>query len=355
MRDFGRRTADETRDEPAITLFKPLCGAEPQLYENLCTFCDQEYGDFEVIFGVAQANDPARAIAERVRDAFPSARISIAIGGEASAANPKVANLLNMAAAARGEIFVIADSDMRVRRNYLRSIVTPFRDARAGAVTCLYRGRPADGAASVLGAMYINSYFAPSVLVAAQLQGIAFGLGATIAVRRSALEAVGGFASLAAHLADDYELGRLIQRSAASVELSRYVVENVVAEPSVNALVQHELRWARTIAAVRPIGYAFSGVTFPLSWALIYLVLGGNPGRGFTLAAAALVSRVALQRIAHKALDSGECPALWMVPVREALAFGIWAASFFGHDVAWRDRRFEQDRQGRLLPKERAH
>ena len=352
--DFKARGADRGDDQPPVTIFKPLCGDEPELAENLRSFCEQDYADFRVIFGITDSDDPARAVAERVRASLPSHDIVVAVGGSETAGNPKVANLLNMARAARGDILVIADSDMRVDSKYLRALVAPFADARIGAVTCLYRARPASGFASTLGAMYINAYFAPSVLVAAALQRIGFALGATIAVRRSILEEAGGFAALAPHLADDYALGQLARSSGHDVYLSPYIVENSVTEPSLSTLVQHELRWARTIAAVRPAGYALSGITFPFTLALLYLLLGGNRRRGITLAAAALASRASLQRVAYETLGVRRNDPLWLIPVRDALAFGIWIASFFGRRVTWRARTLIQDRRGHLTGKEPA-
>ncbi|MBV9278413.1 MAG: glycosyltransferase, partial [Candidatus Eremiobacteraeota bacterium] len=191
--DFSRRGLETSSVEPDVTVFKPLRGEEPQLYENLCSFCDQQYGDFRVIFGVADRNDPAYAVAERVRKKFPSRDIVLSVGADPSATNPKIANLIAMSAHARGEIFVIADSDMRVDRNYLRSIVAPFEDQRTGAVTCLYRAHALNGFSSLFGAMHVNAYFAPSVLVASRIEDLAFALGATIAVRKTVLDEIGGF------------------------------------------------------------------------------------------------------------------------------------------------------------------
>ena len=352
--DFKARGRERSDEQPSVTIFKPLYGEEPDLAENLSSFCQQDYADFRVIFGVADVDDPALAVAERVRASFPSRDIVVAVGGAQTAGNPKVANLLNMARDARGEIYVIADSDMRVDGKYLPTLVAPFADPRIGAVTCLYRARAANGLASALGAMYINAYFAPSALVAAAFQDVGFALGATIAVRRSILEEAGGFAALIPHLADDYALGQLTRASGHDIHLSRYIVENFVTEPSLNALLQHELRWARTIAAVQPAGYALSGITFPFTLALLYLLLGGNRRRGMTLAAAALAARAALQKVAYETLGVSKNDPLWLIPVRDALAFGIWFASFFGRRVTWRERTLIQDRRGHLTGKEPA-
>lgn len=349
---FGSRQR-ERNGEPSVTIFKPLCGAEPALYENLCSFCDQDYRAFEVIFGAADPSDPALTIAQRVQERFKALDILLVTGGDARAANPKVANLLNMVGRATGDVFVIADSDMRVDSTYLRSIVAPFADPNVGAVTCLYSGVPLKGTPSSLGAMFVNEYFAPSVLVALRLGDLSFGLGASIAVRRSVLSAIGGFEALAPHLADDYMLGKLVVERGLAVALSPYVVQNVIYEPTLAALWYHELRWARTIRAVRPIGYAFSGITYPLPFGLLYLMLAHNVAVGLGLILVAGGLRVALHHVTRIALRVKAPYAPWLIPLRDVLAFAIWGASFFGRGVRWRAQTFALEAGDRLKVKKR--
>jgi len=352
MAAFGRRKI-EFDGTPSITVFKPLFGLEPVLYENLCSFCDQDYAPFQVIFGVSDPKDPALEIARRVQERFASRDVCVVVGDAGSATNPKVANLLSMAGAATGDLFVIADSDMRVESSYLRSIAGPFSDPDVGAVTCLYKGVPMKGTPSALGAMFINEYFAPSVLVALRLGGLRFGFGATIAVRRAALAAIGGFEALAPHLADDYQLGKLVSERGWSVALSPYVVQNVIYEPTLGALWQHELRWARTILAVRPLGYAFSGLTYPLPFALLYLILSRNVALSLGLIIAAGGLRFALHDLTRTALRTGSHCSPWLVPLRDALAFCVWGYSFLGRGVRWRGHDFTLEAGGRLKAKER--
>jgi ceramide glucosyltransferase len=258
-----------------------------------------------------------------------------------------------MTALATGDVFVIADSDMRVDPTYLRSILAPFSDRSVGAVTCLYGGTPRAGIPSALGAMFVNEYFAPSVLVALSLGELSFGFGATIAVRRTVLDAIGGFEALAPHLADDYRLANRVHEQGWRVVLSPYVIENVVAEPSLSALLRHELRWARTIRGVRPLGYALSGVTFPLPFAVLYLLFARNAALGALLIGGAAALRVALHYLAPVALRVNAPRAPSLIPLRDVLAFAVWGASFFGRGVRWRARDFILEADGALHPKER--
>src|ERR1700733_1400798 len=197
---------------PAVTILKPLCGAEPETYECLRSFCDQAYGEFQVIFGVRDSNDPALAIVERLQREFPQRDLQTVVDRREHGSSRKVSNLVNMMALARHEFLVLSDSDVRVQRDYLARIVAPLLDGGVGIVTCAYRGCPRRGLWSLLGSLFINEWFIPSVLVAAMAGSRSFAFGATIAVRRQVLERIGGFASIADQLADDYRLGELTRR-----------------------------------------------------------------------------------------------------------------------------------------------
>ncbi len=345
-----RRSAPAPQgDSPPVTVFKPVCGLEHGLYENLRSFCDQDYPAFQVIFGVRDAEDPAIPVVRQVIRDFPDLRPVLRIGGAADAANLKVSTLANMFPAAHHDILVVADSDMRVDRGYLRAVASAFGDPRVGAVTCLYTGTPVGGLASRLGATFINDWFLPSVLVALAFQELRFCFGATMAVRREALGAIGGFDALAPYLADDYMLGNLVARRGYRVALSPYVVECVVAEPGFRSLLAHELRWARTVRACRPAGYAFSIIgNGAVSLALLYFLASGFDASGIALLALAIALRAILHAAARSAARVPAPPRPWLLPVRDLLCLAIWAASFWGRGVRWRGRRFSVRPDGRF-------
>ncbi len=347
---FSRRRPETADGEcPPVTVLKPVCGDEPGLYENLRSFCDQDYPAFQVIFGVRDAGDPAVPVVQRVIREFPGARPVLSLGGAADAANLKVSSLVSMFPAARHDILVIADSDMRVDRGYLRAVASAFRDPRVGAATCLYSATPARGLPSRLGAMFINDWFLPSVLVALSCPELRFCFGATMAVRRDALAAIGGFEALAPYLADDYMLGDLVARHGYAVRLSPYVVECVVAEPDLRSLVAHELRWARTVRACRPAGYAFSIIgNGAVSLALLHLLASGFGVPGAALVLLAIGLRAALHAAVRAAVRVPPPASPWLLPVRDLLCLAIWAASFRGRGVIWRGRRFRVRPDGRF-------
>lgn len=347
---FGGRQPKQSGYCPAIALLKPVCGMEPQLYQNLRSFCDQDYPDYQVVFGVHDAQDPAIAVIERIIKEFPQLDLSLLVDETMIGANLKVSNLANMYRLAKHDLLVIADSDMRVDRYYLRAVAAPFEDPQVGALTCLYKATPAAGLPSRLGAMFINDCFAPSVLVALSFQELRFCFGATMAVTRKALEASGGFPALADQLADDHMLGKHVAQQGLKVILPAYVVENRVWEPNFRALFQHELRWARTIRAIQPAGYAFSFITYPVAVSLLFLLLA-PAAAGLTAFAVSVILRVLLHRAVYASFRIREPATPWLAPVRDVLSFLIWAASFFGRSVEWRKQQFSVRSDGQLMNK----
>lgn len=350
MRAFRRANASPPRSTPAMTILKPLHGDEPRLYENLRSLCAQEYPQFQVVVCSADANDPGLAHARRLQREFPDADICIEAGHARDARNPKVGNLLGAIDAAKHEIVVIADSDIEVDAGYLRAIAAAFDDPRVGAVTCLYGGVAEDGnLPSRLGAMYVNDHFAPSVLVANALEPLTYCFGATMAVRRSVLAEIGGLEALADHLGDDYRLGRLVHEAGYAVALSPHLVRTSVHERGLEALAAHELRWARTVRAQRPAGYAGAVVTHPLAWAAAYALLSGSAAAGAAAIGTIAGLRMLLHVEAQKTFDPRRAATPLLVPVRDGLAFGVWCAGLSGRRIAWREREYAVNADGRLL------
>jgi ceramide glucosyltransferase len=330
------RAERASKNDVGVTILKPIHGLDPELFENLCSFCDQDYSQFQVIFGVHSGADPAIEVIQHVIARFPDRDLRLVIGEGAASGNPKVANLANMLPHAKYDLLFIADADMRVTRAYLASVSAAFGDERVGVATCLYAALPLRGLASQLGALHVNDQFAPSVLVATLGGPPRFCFGSTMAVRRSALEAIGGIAALAPHLADDYMLGALVADRGYRTALSRYVVHNIVAEPSVAAMLRHELRWARTIRSVQPAGYAFSFVTFPLPFALAWVAFAATSATAWGTLAAVLALRAGMHYAARDALGARRAPHVWLLPIRDFLGLAVWFGGLFGNRVTWR-------------------
>ena len=340
---FARRPLDAaTEFLPTFTILKPIAGVEPELYENLASFCAQDYDEWhQVVLCLHSREDPALAIAERIARDFPS-RTVLAVGEAVGMLNPKIANLAKPGIELRGEIVVIADSDVRVGRDYLRALAAAFASSRVGAATCLYSAMPGPGSIARLGALYIEDGFAPSVLVALAIGKLRFCLGASMAVRRSVLEEIGGLAALGQHLADDHRLGELVAESGREVVLSRYVVSTAVSETRLRDLWLHELRWARTNLALAPAGYLFSFLTYALPFALLYLAVSRNLAWGIPLLVVVAALRVAVHCLARTALRVRRSGDLALVVPRDFLSLAEWVASLLGRAVRWRDKEYSK-------------
>ncbi|MDX9861296.1 MAG: bacteriohopanetetrol glucosamine biosynthesis glycosyltransferase HpnI [Rhodospirillales bacterium] len=338
-----RRARPAATWRPA-TLLKPLCGREFELEENLASFCRQEGGDYQVVFGVHDAADPAVAVVERLRARFPERDIALIVDPTIVGSNQKVGNLANMMPAARYDLIVVSDSDMRVGPDCLARVIAPFADPAVGAATCVYCGRPGPGWVSRVGAMFINEWFLASALIPAVFGKLSFCFGATMAVRRDALEAIGSFEALADLLADDYMLGNRVAALGMKVALAPYLVENVVDEPTLKGLFLHELRWARTIRSVRPIGYALMSITevLPLTFlaAGLLVAVSASAMPAIGLAAGGVAVRLAQHAAVHSILPAASRGRFWLIPLRDLLSLAVRVASFFGSKVLWREQAF---------------
>lgn len=332
-----------------VTVLKPLCGTEPDLFENLASFCDQDYPDYQIVFGAADPSDPALEIARAVAARFPNRDIEIVAGRAHPAGNPKIGNLLGMVELARHPLVVIADSDIRVGRAYLRAVAGCFDDPRTGAATCIYGAVPCAGFASRLGAMQVNDHFAPSVVVATALEPLTYCFGATMAVRRDVLERIGGLQAVAEHLADDYLLGKLVAEAGYRVALVPHAVQTSASDDSLAALWRHELRWARAISGQRPAGYAGSVVTYAVPFAAAFAIAARTPFSAVVLAAATSL-RVLLHYEGRRTFAPQTRASAWLIPLRDLFGLAIWAASFFGKRVLWKTGDYRLDAGGRMAP-----
>jgi ceramide glucosyltransferase len=344
---FVQRRLPAVPDGPGVAVLKPLHGDEPGLYENLRSFAEQDYPVLQLVMGVNDPGDGALAAARALMCDLPSRDISLVIDARASGSNKKVANLENMFEAARYDLLVLADSDMRVDRNYLGAVTAPLRDPQTGVVTCLYKGVSTGGTWSDFGAMHINFGFLPSALVAESL-GLGGGcFGATISLRRETLARTGGFARLRDELADDHRIGDEVRAVGLAVVLSPYIVEARVTENGLADLWRHELRWARTVRAVAPAGFAGSVLAHPVAVAALAAATAGFALTPCIFLVISCVLRWATARVIAAAL--GLPPAKpWLLPLRDALSFAVFVASFFGRTVFWRDQVFHVEASGRM-------
>jgi ceramide glucosyltransferase len=340
---FARAPMPSSAAAPAVTMLKPLHGDEPGLFDNLMSFAQQRYaGAVQIVCGVTDTHDPAVATVERLRGASTASAIELVVDPTIHGANRKVANLINMASRIRHEIVIVCDSDIRVDADYLARVIAALQKPGVGAVTCLYHGFATAGPWSQLSALAINAHFLPSVVL-----GLGSGLaqpcfGSNIALKRSTLDEIGGFAALADRLDDDYAIGAAVRQRGQAVAIPPFTVAHLCSEPTLRELWRHELRWARTIRSIAPLGHAGSVVMHPLPWALAALVLA--PWSGLLVSAtsmtlAAVLCRMALLRQVALAFGLPSQP-YWLLPVRDLVSFAVFVASFLGRNVSWKGQHY---------------
>ena len=338
---------------PAISILKPVRGIDREAYENFASFCQLDYPDYEILFGVSDPADPVISIIQRLIRNFPERRIRLSAGMGKLGPNDKASVLAHLSREASHDVLVISDSDTRVAPDCLRAIAAPFRDPEVGAVTCLYRGVDAKTLGDAMEALGISSDFFGGVLVAQQFAGARFALGATMATTRERVEEIGGFEALAEFLLDDFELGNRIAALGYRIELLPYTVSMVLPSQRLYEFWQRQLRWAVGVRNTNPWAHLGLLVTQGLPLSLLAMAICRTTGEASLYLSAYFVTRYAMAcSVGIWGLhDAVLCRKWWLVPVRDAIAFFTWLASIRHSRVQWRGNAF-QVRKGRLTPDE---
>lgn len=344
---------------PSISVLKSLKGQDPGMLDAFRSHCRQTYrGEFELLFGVASLDDPAVAAVELLQREFPEVSIRLIECPQRLGTNGKVSTLVQLAQHARHDVLLINDSDITVSSRYLERVIAAFEfDERPegkttsppiGLVTALYRGRAhgsllRGGMPARFEAMGMATDFMPAVLLARVVEGgLHYALGSTLAVRREALETIGGLLPLVDQLADDYELGARIATAGYRVALCADVVETSVPEYSWCGFIDHQLRWLRTVRDARPGGYGGLIFTHGLGWALVNVVASGLSPASLWLLALSFFLRLSLAMTVGTEVLSDRLvlPYVWLLPARDLVALGLWVAGFAGNTIVWRGEKF---------------
>jgi ceramide glucosyltransferase len=350
---FRERAVFGIEPRKGVSVLKPVHGDGAYLYESLRSFCLQDYPKYEVIFGVHTPDDTALPIINRVIAEHPDLDLRLVVDGTLAGPNRKASNLANIAKVAKYDLFLLSDSDVRVDQNCIASMAAPFDDPSVGAVASIYKGWPTDDAPSRFGALYLNDWFVPSVVVDVSLRGIDFVFGAMSAVRREALDAIGGFAMLSRCLAEDFSMGRLVTHRGWRVVLSPYACDTVVAEKSFAEMFRHEVRWQRSERACRPLDQFMSVITWQLPL-LVLLLLPQPSAIGFSILLIYLALRLALHFIVRRSFRIATPAEPWLVPLRDCVCFFAWACGLLGNTIKWGQETFSISAYRRLMAAETA-
>lgn len=336
---------------PAVSLLKPVRGVDFGSYENFASFCRLNYPEYEILFGVNDDADPAVPLIHRLIAEFPQRKICLMVGSEELGTNRKVNKLVRLAREAQHDVLALTDGDVRVGPEYLHEVVAPLADDKVGAVTSFYRAIAGKNLGAELEAVGAASDFFAGVLMANWMEGVTFGLGASIVTTKHWLAKIGGFEAIADMHSDDYELGHRIAKAGGKVLLSRETVWTMYPAQTARGFWQHQVRWARTVRLCRPLSYAGLIFTHGLPWALLAALLA--PAKW--IAAAYLLAYVILRLTMACTVgvwgvrDEVLRRKLWLVPLRDAIHFAVWLASLASNRIHWGGEEFVM-KKGQLVP-----
>jgi len=340
---------------PAVSILKPLKGCDATTAESLQSWLNQDYtGPVQILFGVAHADDSVCHVVRELLQKNPNVDAQLVICGEVLGANSKVSKLIQLERAAKHDLVLSCDADVRAPRDFLINFVAPLRDPEIALVNCFYRLANPATVAMQWEAVAINVDFWSHVLQARTMGPLDFALGAAILARRKSLEAIGGYPAFANSLADDYQIGNRVVKNGGKIALCPVVVECWDTPVNWRAVWKHQLRWGRTIRVSRPVAYFFSILSNATLWPLLWLIVALVTTKTFCapLAAIAFVLiRIALaQSLQRRFLQSSQTTPFWLVPVKDLLQTVIWAAAFCGNTIEWRGQKMRLRRNGDLEP-----
>src|SRR4051812_26606437 len=343
---------------PPVTIFKPVHGMEERLEENLESFFQQDYPDYEIIIGARSEDDPAILLAKKIAQRYPQVKSRIVASGPPEWPNAKVFTLDKMIPLSSNDFFVISDSDVRVDRDFLRNVIPALFDRKLGLVTCLYRGDPASDFWSFLEALGMSVEMPSGVVTADMLEGTRFALGPAVALRRDSLDAIGGIRPTADYYSDDYVLGSKIWAAGYKVIFSHYFIHHVLTPRSFLRTLGDQLRWMKSTRHSRPWGHIGSGLTFAMPFGLLGLIAAGALGQwqlGLWLLVAGFANRVIQSIVVGWSLmkDQRALRFCWLYPLRDLQGFGVWVASFLSHTFYWRGEIYRFTKHGRIIAQTR--
>jgi len=340
---------------PPVSIVKPVRNVDREAYENFASFCRLDYPKYEIVFAVADRDDPVIPVIRKLQQSFPKCSIRLVTAVANLGANNKVNNLCQLVQEAKHELIVMSDSAVRVESDYLRNVVAPFSDPRVGVVTALYRGISGRGLVSALDDLGMYTDSAPAALVARKLEGkMRFAFGWTMATTKKVLSEIGGFESMVNHHSDDFELGNRISELGYRVELMRKPVDMVLPDESFGEFLKHELRWSIGLRNVRPVGYVGMLLTHGLPWTLLAVALATASGWGSVAIAYAVAYLILRLGVVWTTAvwglgDSQIAGKLWLVPLHDAISFVVWVGGFFSNKIVWRGSVYRV-RKGLLIP-----
>jgi ceramide glucosyltransferase len=349
-----RRFAEKQITMPAVSVLKPVHGAEKRLKENIESFFQQDYPEYEILFAADEETDAALEVVREVAARYPNIKCSILVTGQPELPNPPAYSFFRMSQMAAHNILVTSDSDVEVAPNYLREVVAPMLEPAVGMVTCVYRGKNAGGFWSGMDAIGMSVEMTAGVVTANLLEGMKFGLGPTIVTRKDSIAKIGGYWVTGEYFSNDFVTGNFIEKAGYRVVLSRHIIDHVVPPMTFKRMWERQVRWAKGTRWSRPKGHFGTGLIFAMPYGILGFLAGAASGHflfGTGLLVAAIINRLLESWVIGWGVvrDAGARRELWLFPLRDLLGFAVWCASYLSKSAVWRDHRYQLIRGGRIV------
>src|SRR5882724_492650 len=352
-----RQFAEKNSQLPAVSVLKPVHGAEPRLKQNIESFFRQDYSAYEILFAADEETDAALEIVREVAARYPNIKCSILVTGQPELPNPPAYSFFRMSQVAAHDILVTSDSDVEVAPNYLREVVAPMLEPAVGMVTCVYRGKNAGGFWSGMDEIGMSVEMTAGVVTANLLEGMKFGLGPTIVTRKDSIAKIGGYWVTGEYFSNDFVTGNFIEKAGYRVVLSRHIIDHVVPPMTFKRMWERQVRWAKGTRWSRPKGHFGTGLIYAMPYGILGFVGGAMTGHlllGAGLLLIAILNRLLESRVIGWGVvrDPRAQKEVWLYPMRDLLGFAVWCASYLSKSAVWRDRRFQLVRGGRIVLRE---
>jgi ceramide glucosyltransferase len=350
----ARRAMPEKSTFPPVSVLKPVHGLDARLKENIESFFRQDYPRYEILFAADEADDPAIAVVKEVSARYPHIPSKVIVNGRPPWPNPPAWSFHCMTEVAVYDILVTSDSDVEVQPDYLRHVVAPLLDPKTGMVTCVYRGKNAGGFWSGMDAIGMSVEMTAGVVVANMLEGMKFGLGPTIVVRKDSLAKIGGYKVLGEYFANDFVIGNFIEKAGYKVVLSEHIIDHVVPPMTFKRMWERQVRWAKSTRYSRPKGHFGTGLIFSVPYGILAcsgLAWLGHPILGISLFAASILNRLFECLLVGWGIvrDPRALRSPWLYPIRDLLGFIVWCASYLSKGSVWRDSTYKLLEGGRIV------
>ncbi len=334
-----------------ISILKPLKGLDDNLFDNLASFCELDYPEYEIIFSLQDHNDPAYKVARKIKDKYPEKNISIIVEKCDLGLNPKVNNLIPAYRASRYDYVLISDSNVMVDKDYLKEIVKHLKDPDVGLVSNVIKGVGGNTIGSIFENLHLNSFIIGSVCFLDRFLKVPCVIGKSMLMRKKDLEAIGGFRAVKDVLAEDYVIGEKIHKMGKKVVLSNYTINNVNEYWSIRRFLNRHTRWGKLRWRLGGIKYISELIGNPVFMSFIPVLAWDISKTTVSFALFISLIKVIGDLYLGKITDSDSNPLIYLLsPVKDMIIGLVWFVPILSNTVVWRGNRYMIGKDSMLSP-----